>query len=55
MLHFYLYSGCLQGGVYKKVAEPRLFLSQVVDFKEVSAPAKKQEEQETGHTTHCEQ
>ncbi len=25
-----------------------------VDFKEVSAPGKKQEEQETGHTTYCE-
>ncbi len=43
------------GGGYKKVAEPRLFLSQLVDFKEASASVKKQEEQEAGHTTHCEQ
>jgi hypothetical protein len=41
------------GGGYKRVADPRLFLSQLVDYKEASV--KKQEEQEAGHTTHCEQ
>ncbi len=35
-------------GVYKRVAEPQLFLSQA------RAPVKKQEEQEGGHTIHCE-
>ncbi len=54
MLHTYLYSGCLQGGGYKRVAEPQLFLSQLVDFKEGSAPVKMREEPEAGHTSHWE-
>jgi hypothetical protein len=40
-------------GVYKQVAEPQLFLSQLMDFKEARAPVKKQEEHEGGHTIHC--
>ncbi len=55
MLYSHLYSGCPQGGGYKRVTEPRLFLTQLVDFKEANAPVKTQEEQEAGHTTHCEQ
>ncbi len=37
------------GGGYKMVVEPRLFLRQLVDFKEGSAPVKKREEQEADH------
>ncbi len=54
MLPSHLYSGCPQGGSYKRVTEPRLFLTQLVDFKEMNAPVKTQEEQEAVHTTHCE-
>ncbi len=38
------------GGGYKRVAEPRLLLNQLVDFKEASAPVKRQQEQEAGYT-----
>jgi len=52
MLHSHLYSGCQQGEGYKRVAEPRLFLSHLVYFKEASALVKKQEEEKlsTLHT-----
>ncbi len=43
------------GSGYKRVSEPRLFHRQQIDFKEASAPVKKYEEQEAGHTIHCEQ
>ncbi len=43
-----------RAGSYTRFAEPRLFLSQLADFKDASAPVKKQEEQEVGHTIHCE-
>ncbi len=54
MNYVILYSGPRHGtGGYKRVAEPRLFLSQLTHFKEAIAPVKKQEEQEAGHTIHC--
>jgi hypothetical protein len=37
----------------KRFVEPLLFLSQLEDFKEASAPVKILEEREAGHTTHC--
>jgi hypothetical protein len=43
-----------RGGAYKRVVEPPLFLSQLTDFKEVSAPVKRQKGQKAGHTIHCE-
>jgi hypothetical protein len=53
MLYVILYSGPRQGtGSYKRVAEPRLFLSQLMVFKEVISPVKKQKEQEAGQTIH---
>ncbi len=48
---YYAYT---RAGGYERVAEPRLFLNQLVDFNEASAPVKKQEGEETGHTIHCE-
>jgi hypothetical protein len=40
---------------YKRGAEPWLCLSQQENIKKATAPVKKNEEQEAGHTIHCEQ